>query len=288
MKHRSIVGFILLAAALFAAPQIAHDLLSLKSAVGARIRGEIVHAILSLGKTDGSEALTAQRANTPRAICEKESGVAQAAPKSKKAEGHATAETRPAAPSLLRDDQLAMDGNQLAMLVSPSLLAEGAGEETPDADADGFDKNIVRGSSDLSQWTPAQGEIAALAPQDKRAVVLAHVGALENAPTQRDRSREEREVAEAQRQLARFAADFAGRKIDAQVSGAPALRRFAATLPASYEFRVEGVGPRVKLLRVRRCGGKDNTAPIIYTWKAARQVAKCSTVVSVPQAPPAE
>ena len=73
MKHRSIVGFILLAAALFAAPQIAHDLLSLKSAVGARIRGEIVHAILSLGKTDGSEALTAQRTNTPRAICETQS-----------------------------------------------------------------------------------------------------------------------------------------------------------------------------------------------------------------------
>src|SRR5437763_109190 len=65
MKHRSVIAFILLAAALFAAPQISHDILSLKSAVVARVRGEVMRAFLSLGGRDGGGEWAGRRAGVP-------------------------------------------------------------------------------------------------------------------------------------------------------------------------------------------------------------------------------
>jgi hypothetical protein len=66
MRHRSNIAFILLAAALFAAPQVAHDLSTLKGAVAARIRGEILQAFLGLhaNEADGGAAV---RTQAPRA-----------------------------------------------------------------------------------------------------------------------------------------------------------------------------------------------------------------------------
>src|SRR5438105_643606 len=117
MKHRSVIAFILLAAALFAAPQISHDIMSLKSAVGARVRGEVMRAFLSLGGRGGAGELAARRATPPVATCAQEKDEAQAAPKSKRGEAHAPAQSDVPA----RQDRQ----EQLAMLVSPSLLAEG-------------------------------------------------------------------------------------------------------------------------------------------------------------------
>ena len=64
MRHRSHIAFILLAAALFAAPQMAQDLSTLKGAVAARIRGEIMQAFLGLHSNES--AAPAQQ--TPRAV----------------------------------------------------------------------------------------------------------------------------------------------------------------------------------------------------------------------------
>src|SRR5947209_14352780 len=108
MKHRSIIAFILVAAALFAAPQITHDLLTFKSAVGARVRGEIVHAFISLSRGDGSQNLIARSTSTPTVICARENGDAQAAPKLKKAEGRAPVATRTGASTQGVQEQLAM------------------------------------------------------------------------------------------------------------------------------------------------------------------------------------
>lgn len=58
MRHRSHIAFILLAAALFAAPQMAQDLSTLKGAVAARIRGEIMHAFLGLHSQESASAAT--------------------------------------------------------------------------------------------------------------------------------------------------------------------------------------------------------------------------------------
>src|SRR5205085_6052888 len=132
MKHRSVIAFILLAAALFAAPQISHDIMSLKSAVVARVRGEVMRAFLSLGGRDGGE-LAARRAGVPVATCAQEKEEAQAAAKSKRSEAHATAQADTSA----RQDRQ----EQLAMLVSPSLLAEGDKDETSGVDSNDADAN---------------------------------------------------------------------------------------------------------------------------------------------------
>lgn len=63
MRHRSHIAFILLAAALFAAPQMAQDLSTLKGAVAARIRGQIMQAFLGLHSNEAASA----SAQSPRA-----------------------------------------------------------------------------------------------------------------------------------------------------------------------------------------------------------------------------
>src|SRR5436309_950417 len=151
MKHRSVIAFILLAAALFAAPQISHDILSLKSAVVARVRGEVMRAFLSLGGRGGGGEFAARRATTPAAECAQEREEAQAAPKSKRVEAHAPATVQ--ADTTARQDQQ----EQLAMLISPSLLAEGDKDEasgvdsndvdTDDADGSDVDTNVVVGKA---------------------------------------------------------------------------------------------------------------------------------------------
>ena len=71
MRHRSHIAFILLAAALFAAPQMAQDLSTLKGAVAARIRGEIMHAFLGLhsNKSASAAATQAPRVDAPLLAC---------------------------------------------------------------------------------------------------------------------------------------------------------------------------------------------------------------------------
>ena len=48
MKHRSVIGFVIVAAVLFSLPQLSHDLRELKGAVGARMHRELLHAFLNL------------------------------------------------------------------------------------------------------------------------------------------------------------------------------------------------------------------------------------------------
>src|SRR5205085_8522525 len=48
MKHRSVIAFVIVAAALFSLPQLSHDLHELKGAVGMRLHRELLHAFLNL------------------------------------------------------------------------------------------------------------------------------------------------------------------------------------------------------------------------------------------------
>src|SRR4051812_48203242 len=78
MRHRSNIAFILLAAALFAAPQAAQDLSTLKGAVAARIRGEILQAFLGLHSNEAATAATAApRVVAPLVVCKGDKPEAQ-------------------------------------------------------------------------------------------------------------------------------------------------------------------------------------------------------------------
>src|SRR3954469_20769653 len=68
MRHRSNIAFILLAAALFAAPQAAQDLSTLKGAVAARIRGEIMQAFLGLHSNESASAAATQAPRVDAAL----------------------------------------------------------------------------------------------------------------------------------------------------------------------------------------------------------------------------
>ena len=69
MRHRSHIAFILLAAALFAAPQMAQDLSTLKGAVAARIRGELMQAFLGLHSNEAATAKQAPRVEASLLAC---------------------------------------------------------------------------------------------------------------------------------------------------------------------------------------------------------------------------
>lgn len=70
MRHRSHIAFILLAAALFAAPQMAQDLSTLKGALAARVRGEIMQAFLGLHSNEsGATEQQSPRADASLLAC---------------------------------------------------------------------------------------------------------------------------------------------------------------------------------------------------------------------------
>ncbi|HEX8353950.1 MAG TPA: hypothetical protein VF611_13675 [Pyrinomonadaceae bacterium] len=93
MKHRSVIAFVIVAAALFAAPQVSHDLQSFMSALGSCLRGELMHVFLSLpageGTAEGTPSAVAPRpAETLLASCTK------AKPAAKPRKGEPSAPTR--------------------------------------------------------------------------------------------------------------------------------------------------------------------------------------------------
>ena len=304
MKHRSVIAFILLVAALFAAPQISHDIMSLKSAVVARVRGEVMRAFLSLGGREGAGELAARRAGVPVATCAQEKEEAQAAAKSKRSEAHATAQADTSA----RQDRQ----EQLAMLVSPSLLAEGDKDETSgvdsdDANANVFDTNIVDkrvvdknvvdknavdtnvvvgSAAQLSRRILTRSELAMIIPPDADVVVHAPADARANDASETSASRRKQESDETRRRADYVAARFAVRKVEWQASGDSLLRSLHAVLPASYEFHVGGDGRRGKVLKFRRGGvGRGVATPAAFAPQPGRQVAH---LAPAPQPPAAE
>lgn len=162
MKHRSVIAFIILAAAFVAAPQVSQDLSSLKSALGARIRGEILHAFLNLHANEGAgEAETRRTAQTMLASCKAEAKTeGQTTVRARRSEDRAQVQPRAeAAPQ-------ADAHKQLAMLVVPSPAAEESSAELP-----GLDDQLIRGKaaelarrgSSAGEPAPA-GELAMLIP----------------------------------------------------------------------------------------------------------------------------
>ena len=169
MKHRSVIAFIILAAALVAAPQVAHDFASLKSAVGARIRGEILRAFLNLHAGDGAGELKARRADDApmlAASCEAEVKTDEQAARAEQRRDEDRAEAAP------RDEERAQVApraeaasqadahRQLAMLIVPSPE-----REEPSAAPPGVDDLFIHGkAAGLPRSAEPSGELAMLIP----------------------------------------------------------------------------------------------------------------------------
>ena len=243
MKHRSVIAFILLAAALFAAPQISNDLSNLKSALGARIRGEILHAYLNLRASDGANELVTRRANTQLASYQaKDKACAQPASTTKKSNGR-----EPNAP---RSETTARThaSAQLAMLVSLSLGSEISKAVFSNAET----RAAIGEVAALPQSDFAQGDLAMLNPPDSGAELPSFADALTGSADEKDAARQWQQSAETQRRMAFVAAGF--EKHGAQKVAEEMIHHISSTLTDADMVRMAEKGMRVKVLKLRRAG----------------------------------
>lgn len=243
MKHRSVIAFVIVAAALFAMPQLAHDLQALKGAAGARLHRELLHAFLSLPAGEPAAAAPVGRpAATLLASCGRQPSGAKGA---KGARGEATgrAEGRDGGKDFERS---AMIGDPANDPINHTALA---------ANRKAADEAVA-----ALPEVEVEAEVAMIIPPeygiDPRAAAKA-VASAGGARLDADRFRVEAEGL-------RVAYAAAGRLEAAgpewQKAVEDAARRFDRSLPGAHELRVVRDGVKTKVLKFK-CGECPAGAP---------------------------
>jgi hypothetical protein len=244
MRHRSHIAFILLAAALFAAPQMAQDLSSLKGALAARIRGEIMQAFLGLHSNEAAVAKQAPRVEASLLACGTEKSEAQPARVAEKKAAERTAPAR-------RVEARA----QAAMLTDPSDKANvGLPPGAVAAELASLPRQVLTETRLAMLTQPGNG----VEPPPALALRYEAGGArTKSAPAARDK------FAELERRAVFFQANFE-RGADAEW-----LRRAAEDAARST---VEGAKAKVRVQKARRPAkacGVDNTPCAFVTVPVA-------------------
>ena len=233
MKHRSVIAFVIVAAALFALPQLSHDLRELKGAVGTRLHRELLNAFLNLPAGEPvSAAPAASPAESLLASCGKEKTGAPSA-KTARAAGHA--EARAAEKRL---EERAMIGDPKNDPINEVARAEADEDEVEFVET----PSEVKAASEVAMIIPPEAGV------DPRKVADA-LAASDVARLDADKLRVE---AEGLRVAYNARARFEARGVEWQKATEEAVRQLN-TLPGAYEFRVLRDGPKVKVLKVR-CG----------------------------------
>lgn len=275
MKHRSIIAFILLAAALAAAPQVSHDLAALKSAVGARIRGEILHAFLSLHARDGAgEAAPRRAAPQLASSASAPKPDAQQTP-ARARRGDDGAQAAPRAEAAPQGDAHA----QLAMLVVPSPESGEPGAETP-----GVDDQFIHGkSAQLPGRVPSAGELAMLIPPGSGIDIPALFNATGDGAQQKLAARERRKAAESPRRAASPAAHFEA-AVAAKFASEEVFRNLGPLVRDAVWVRAsEEEGTKVRVFKFRRPARAVGVTPAAAAPKPAPAAALGKPL---PPAPP--
>ena len=267
MKHRSVIAFFIVAAALFAAPQLSHDLHSFRSALGSRLRGELLHALLSVPTSGGAAAVAAPRpAETQLASCTKGRPEGRSAKSRKGGRGSSTrAEARTAV------------GQQLAVMLEPVALSEAL--EAALSSVDLAPAAAFVEASESSR--PAQGEVAMIIPPDSGIDPRGPARALAAPSEARNYAGRSRKLAEEVR-VAYAATRSEGKNAEWRMSG-EALRRLEEALPGAFEFRVERDGVRARVLKVKRAPCINCPAP--RALRLPGQVATAAGPVPAADAP---
>ena len=265
MKHRSVIAFILLAAALFAAPQISNDLSALKSAIGARIRGEILHAFLNLRADDAANELVTRPAEPLLASYQaKGNACPQTQATAKKSD--VRAQVQPRAEATAKSDA----GEQFAMLIDPS-----SGPIMAKAVRSNIERRIVA-SEDASV---PEGDLAMLNAPDSVIDLPSLADALISGSKEKEATRRWEKSAEKQVRVAYVANGL--EKLDAQKLAQEAFRYLGTTLNDADADAARAVQKemRVKLLKLRTAnrGGVGNS-------KATAPSARGSALLPVPVA----
>ena len=214
MKHRSVIAFILLAAALFAAPQISNDLSAFKSAVGARIRGEILHAFLNLRADDAANELVTRPAAQPLLASYQAKSSACPLTQAATKKSDARAQVQPRAEATAKPDAV----EQFAMLVDPTsglqvALAALSNVET---------RAIVGEAAPL-----AAGDIAMLNAPDSGVALPSLADALTSGSNEREAAKRWRKSTEKNMRVAYVTSGL--EKFDAQKLTEETLRQIGTT-----------------------------------------------------------
>jgi len=225
MKHRSVIAFVIVAAALFAAPQLSHDLRNLRSALGSRLSGELMRAFLSLPTAEDAAASVAPlRAEPQLASCSK--GRPAAKQRKNDSSPAPRAEARAAEPS----------GEELTMMLEPPVTEPWTVRP--------------KGAHAAGLLHKALGEVAMIIPPDGGINPHRLARAAADASGAYSGAAEERRLAEQVRMSyvqTRFNAKGGEwRKVENE------LRGVEKALPASFEIRLDRDGSKPKVLKVKR------------------------------------
>jgi hypothetical protein len=277
MKHRSVIAFMLIAAALFAAPQISQDLRAFKSAVGMRLRGELLHALLSLPSDGGADTAAPRRADLLLAGCVRSKVDEQ---KAKASRGEASK----SAPAHGEGRTAESTHEQLTAVVNPSAVSE---EWSTELSRDRMDSVVGKADGVLRRVPTGEGEVSMMIPPgtgiDPQAFADApaflDTRALES--TVRVDAPKKRKAREEMRRVSFVAARFDGKNIEWRKGGDDALRRLNEALPGGYEFRLDRDGSKVRILKVRRFGNTNRPAASRRAPLAPGQVAGLAPVPEV-------
>jgi hypothetical protein len=243
MKHRSVISFVIVAAALFSLPQLSHDLRALKGEVGARLHRELLHAFLNLpaGEPTAAAVPVARPAETLLASCPTER-LAAPSTKSAKVESRGRVEGRAAEKTF---EQSAMIGDPASDPINNVASVD-------------IEKAAAKAAASLPELK-VETEVAMIIPPDSGIDPRSLATARASSDAAREGSQQLRVEAEGLR-VAYTDARFETQSPEWQKVTEEAVRKLNGSLPGAYQFRVLRDGAKTKVLKFK-CGDCPATAP---------------------------
>jgi len=244
MKHRSVIAFVIVAAALFSLPQLSHDLQALKGAVGARLHRELLHAFLSLPAGEPTSAVIIESpSDNLLASCTKEESDAKAA-KAGKVETSGRSEGRSASKTFEQSAMIGDPAHDPINNVASAELKEAA--------------DVV--VSSLSEVKVELAEVAMLVPPDSRMDPRAPSNTLVATDAARAESDKLRVEADGLRVVYATAARVQANSPEWQKATEDAFRKLDGSPAGSVEFRFVRDGAKGRVLKLK-CNECPATAP---------------------------
>lgn len=252
MKHRSVIAFVIVAAALFSLPQLAHDLMALKGAVGARAHRELLHAFLNMPAGETAAAAPVVRpAETLLASCTKErSGAAPARSGRVEANGRATGRTQ---------------GNSVE---ESAMLGDPVNDPINHVASARIEKAAGQALKSLAE-VKVETEVAMIVPPDGGIDPRGLASALASSDVARVEAQQLRAEAEVQRVAYVAGARFDAQSPEWQKLTEEAVRKLKGSAGA-LEFRVLREGSKTKVYKFK-CD--ECPAPAPRLTRLPRQVA---------------
>lgn len=255
MKHRSVIAFVIVAAALFSLPQLSHDLAALQGEVGARVHRELLHAFLNMpaGEPTAAAATVERPAETLLASCTKRSG--DTAARSGRVEASGRAEGRTEARSNEQSAMLGDPVNDPINHVARADIEKAAGKAVKSLEE-------VKVETEVAMIIPPESGID---PRGVADAFASNDAACVEAQPQFRAEAEGLRVA-----YAAAAARFDAQGAEWQKVTEEAVRKLNGSAGGIYEFRVVRDGKQIKALKFK-CNECPATAPRLT--RLPRQVA---------------